>query len=845
MASRTMSYLRKNQKTVLVIMGVVLMFTFTIGGSLEFLTGPTLFNTGGAEGRGPNPVVATWRGGKIREDDLEKSRLLHLVTVNFVRQLLMLSVERGGEPVVGGQPIPKGTPLLQIAQIDPGIPADASEFSLVRTMLLAKKADELKVAVDRDSARQFLRGLNIEFEVPESEWPQIAREVIGDNLAMSYDQLLDHLAFELKAQHVRMMSQAGLFSVSPAAAWDYHNRLNRRFAIEAYPVETAAFVGKVTETPSDSVLRELFLKGRTRDPNPSVAEPGFRRPQKIAFDYLKVDFQPFLEQAKQSITDEQVARQYELDITQGKHKVLTLPVDPTAPATPATPTEPMPGEPTPGDDPAAAPDAAQPPQDPPAESTPPEDRPAEKPDSQEPGSSEPAPPTADAPPAQPSEPAASEPKAEAPAEPAPCQDEGAAAEPEPTAEPAATVDQPAEAPAAPAEPPAAPVEPAAAETPAATEPTETAEPAATTEPAETTEPPAAAPVDPNAPPPPPAGESVPPIDPPTEAPRFKPLSEVQDEIRATLAQPFAQEAMNKAVSAAMTEISQHGNKLRRWEAAQEAKRKSTTVVDPGKLPLAEIARRYGFTFESIPPVDRFEVAKFEIGRNVMEFDRAALQRGQFNSLSFADIAFVPGESLYTPQQVNASLSDVSYIFWRTKEEPAKELTFAEAKDTVLKFWKNQQAFKLAGEEAAALAKKAAGAASLREVVDPGKVIDVAPFSWLSTGSLTFGASEPTLSDVPEIDFAGQEFMRGVFALAPGETGTAPNRPQTRVYVVRVVSQAPSDEILRQMFVDSGMNFQLMSVAQRETFETAFKWYEGLEREMNLVWERPADSPRGS
>jgi hypothetical protein len=829
MASRTMNYFRKNQKTVLVIMGVVLMFTFTIGGSLSFLTGPTLFTGGGGGGAATNPVVATWRGGKIREDDLHKSRLVHLVTVNFVRQLLMLSVERGGEPVVGGQPIPKGTPLGQIAQIDPGIPADSSEFSLVRTMLLAKKADELKVAVDRDSARQFLRGLNIEFEVPEAEWPQIARDVIGDNLAMSYDQLLDHLAFELKAQHVRMMSQAGLFSVSPAAAWEYHNRLNRRFAIEAYPVETAAFVSKVTETPSDTVLRDLFLKGRTRDPNPSVAEPGFRQPQRIAFDYLRVDFQPFLEKAKQTITDEQVAKQYELDIAQGKHKVLALPVDPAVPATPESPTEPKPS-----DDPAAVnPDAANPPQDSPAERQPAEDKPAAEPRSAAPDNKEPAQPSTDAPPAtQADEPATSEAKADDPpvafpAEPAPCQDEGAAAESN------LAGDQPPEAPATPAEP-------------AATEPPATTQPAATTPPPTGTEPPAAAPpADPSEPPPPPTGESVPPIAPPTEAPKFKPLSEVQDEIRTTLAQPIAQEAMNKAVSAAMTEINQHGNKLRRWEAAQEAKRKSTTVVDPGKLPLAEIAKRHGFTSESLSPVDRFEVAKFEIGRNVMEFDRAALQRGQFNSLSFADIAFVPGESLYTPQQVNASLSDVSYIFWRTKEEPAKELTFGEAKDAVLKFWKNQQAFKLAGEEAAALAKKAADAKSLREVLDASKVIDVSPFSWLSAGSLTFGANEPTLSTVPEIDLAGQEFMRGVFSLSPGETGTAPNQPETRVYVLRVVSQTPNDDILRQMFLDSGMNFQLMSVAQRETFETAFKWYEGLEREMNLVWERPADSPRGS
>jgi hypothetical protein len=184
--------------------------------------------------------------------------------------------------------------------------------------------------------------------------------------------------------------------------------------------------------------------------------------------------------------------------------------------------------------------------------------------------------------------------------------------------------------------------------------------------------------------------------------------------------------------------------------------------------------------------------------------------------------------------------DVSYIYWRTAAEDAKDATFADVKDQVIQAWKRQKAFDLALAEAHQLADKAKTAKSLKDVVDPDKVIVTPPFSWLSTGSLAFGFGEPSLSSVTGVDYAGHEFMEGVFALNPGETGIAPNQPHDKVFVVRVLSQEPTDDILKEQFLESGLNFQMMSVAQREMFRTSLEWYEGLEKEMDLVWVRPPD-----
>jgi hypothetical protein len=76
----------------------------------------------------------------------------------------------------------------------------------------------------------------------------------------------------------------------------------------------------VSGEPTPAELQSLFEKGQSRDPNPGEAEPGFHQPLRIAFDYVKVDFKPFLEAAKKKVTEEQIETQYKKDIEQGLHK---------------------------------------------------------------------------------------------------------------------------------------------------------------------------------------------------------------------------------------------------------------------------------------------------------------------------------------------------------------------------------------------------------------------------------------------------------------------------------------------------------------------------------------------
>jgi hypothetical protein len=814
--SRHMNYFRKHQKSILAVMGVVCMVTFVIGPYLLDLV------SGGGGGQNDNPVVVTWRGGKIRESELNQMRIAHNIAVAFLRTVIEEAKSRGGTPVVNGQQLQKNSPPVQ----DPGIPSDDSDEALVSTMLLAKRAESMGVAVDRQSVIAFLRELSAP-ELDEGDWVEIGDKALGDGAQMSVNQLFDQIAYELKAQHVRVLAQAGLFAVTPGEVWEYHNRLNRRFAIEAYPVEVKPLMAS-TGNPDPAELRKLYEDGKARDPNPALPEPGFRQPHRIAFEYMKVNFQPFLDEAKKQITDEQIAKQYETGKAAGKYKQPELP-----------PVEDKPADKPAGDKPADKPADEKPTDDKPATEKPAsEDQPAdakssdkpaeEKPESEKPATAKPA----------------TESTEEKPAEDKPAEDKPCSAQEEEPAKPEEKKDvQPADKPEEkPADDKPASEQPAndkpADEKPAEAKPAESKP--ADDKPAESTpraEKPAA-PQTPSSPEKPASPE-------PPKEPQFKPLEEVKEEIRVELAQPIAQESLNAAVKKAISEVNEYGRKYRRWTDGQNLKNKPASLVDPGALNVETVAKKYNFDAGSTPLVDIHTVGEYEIGQKVSEFNMQALQQGRFEQFSFADIAFAPDEPLYSPQRANSIEPDVSYIFWRTKEEAAGDRTFDQAKKDIEEAWKLQKAFELAKADAQKLADKAKGAKSLKEVVgDDAKVVTPPPFSWLTTGSLAFGFNQPSLSAVPGIDFAGQDFMEGVFRLHPGEAGIAPNQPHSTVWVVRVLSQEPGDEILRQQFLDTGMNFQVLSIARGELFEVSREWFEQLEKDMDLAWHRPPVSPRG-
>lgn len=817
--SRSMHYFRKYSGPILAVGGVLLMILWVGGPYLE-----SIFSQGAVGGgpSGPGPVVVQWSGGSLREADLDYMRMQHNAAVGFLHGIISQTLANGGQPQAPGVEV---TPQGQV--LSPGIPVDDSDMAMVNTMLLAEKARRAGLTIDNESVKDFLSRLSA-FTMREGDWLVIAQAATKDR-PMTVSQLFERLQVELLAQQMRLMELSGLtyfiggslepITPPPSQMWEYFLRLHRRAKIEAYPFDVEKYVSKVKDpTAADEpALRALFEKGRDRDPNPAFPEPGFYRPQKAAFAYFKVDFAPFLEEAKKQITEEQIKAEYEKAISQGQFKVLDLPPESDAPAQEGEPKSDTPAEDKPADE---KPADDKPADDKPADEKPAEEKPAS--DAAPAAEDKPAPPSDNPPPAETDEPAPEKPATDEPAA-----DKGSfnlsglngvqfvSTQNEEAAEKAADADKPAPADAPPAEndaPAKDEAKPAPADAPANTE----AAPADETKPAGDK----------------PASEADAPAT--TEekpADKFKPLEEVREEIIERLAMPIAEDARREVIRKLETAVREYGQKYRRYQTALENKSKS--AKEPEKLNGAALAMGTpGVEFFTTPLIDRYQAAEYPIGQDAYYFQ---LQTGQ--TYGFGDVAFGNDVLLYEPYGLMGRQQNVEYVFWRTEAEAPKTPTFEEARKDVIAAWKRQKAFEIAKQDAEALAKKAASAGSLKEVADESQVLTPPEFSWLDMGSLPFGLSRPQLSPVVGIDYAGLEFMQAVFGLDEGQAGAAPNQPHTRVYTVKVLQLQPKVEELRDRFAESGF-FETMMIARGETQQTIMQQSQQLETEFAVSWLQP-------
>jgi hypothetical protein len=216
-----MHYLRKHSKVILVVMGIVCMITFVVGAALS-----DLVNSAARRAQNPNPVVVTWAKGKVTTQEMQNLRYRHAKVYEFLQRVIFTAMERGAKPIINGRQVT----LDRMQSFDVGIPADNSEESTVQTLVLAAEADRMGVAVDVDTAKNYLRQISSP-ELKEGDWYDIATQTIGQDNRMSVNQLLEHLAYELKAQHVRMLALSGYYAqgvgpiVPPGQAYELFCRL--------------------------------------------------------------------------------------------------------------------------------------------------------------------------------------------------------------------------------------------------------------------------------------------------------------------------------------------------------------------------------------------------------------------------------------------------------------------------------------------------------------------------------------------------------------------------------------------------------------------------------------------
>lgn len=797
--SSPFAVLRRNQKVLLAVFGVIIMIVFVVGSAFD-----DFFRARAPEVE--DATIVRWKHGTLGQLDLAVMRHRNDVMSHFLNEVLKRTQERKGTPKVA--------PLGRAG----------SEEELVRRMVLARKAKDQGIVISDDAVYHYLSQLS-DTKLSGRDYSEIIAGI--PNRRIGEQQIFEELRLQLAADNLaRMTVGRGWYAMAPGTAWDLFNRIHHRVQIEALPLNVDDYKGEVAD-PSDAELKKFYEEHKDSFSHPDFPDAGFRRRPQAAFEYLKIEFDKFVDQEKAKLKDEELRAEYDKRVSRGEFKTPELPTSPNKPA--EEPADEKPEDAKPGDKPADEKPTDEKPADKPADEKPADkpadEKPADKPADEKPADEKPADEKpAEKPEAKPADESEKKPE---------CQDGTQAEAGKPEDKPA---EKPAETPAdKPAEKSDEKPEPKSDEKPAADKP-------AADKPEDK---PADKPEEKPADKPEEKPEVTPEAKPDEQPakPKVRPFEEVRDEIALSLARPRAQEAFEKTKAAAKKELDTFAREYRIWsvnrdlpegdprKAKSDAKDGAST--EPPKLDAKALGGRYGFVHGTTPLVDALTVLDYELGQGSM-----VSFFGGFRQIGFNQIAFREGVPLYTIEEIPGQDPNITFMYWKTDEKEARTPPLDEIRQEVIDVWKRRNAVDKAKAAAEAMAKEAAGKESLKAVFGD-KVLESNEFSWMTSGSVGFGMGMPSISRVENIDTPGAGFMEAVFSLKPGEAGVAVNHPRTKVYVVRIAREATSEEVRRTRFIMFGMSNDVAQLAQFEGERAIVDWFNDLEKEMQVEWvDRP-------
>lgn len=781
--------LRQYEKIGLIILGVVVMVMFTMGDFFSYSNR----NVGDA-GTPKGARVVSWNGGSLTQGQVERIMEDHRSVIDVEQEILQKIASDKKNP---GQP--KVQPIM----------AAAGE-ELVNRYIFSTYAANLGLQVDDEAVRTFLKKLSGD-RMSMSEIKTILDDVIGDS-PEARTRFFNWTRRELASKAVERMILSAQTGVAPEGAWDQFKGMMQRAQIEFIALPTTNYLDKVKDKPSPAELKALYEELKNRYRQFDRPGSGIRQPEELAFEWVKADIKPFLDEEKAKVTDEQVKEYYEKNKNSYK-KPKKPPVQP--PKTDAEGEKKAEGtaEPEKGTEKDPSKPEGEQPATPEKGETPPADPNAPTPESTEPKSTDPA--------ETPKDPAAEKPAGEPATEPA------KPADPPKSDEPAETPKDAGEsvslvsfvAQDAPAQDPSPGQEPAKEQEPKKPDEEKPAEVKPAEEKAADQEKkPEEKPVDA------PAGQEKPAEEKPSEDPaaqpedEFESLETVADRIRTDLASKPAEDRFNQAIKEAEAELS----KLWKKVTLGEGKIDRTELK---KFDLKAFAGKYQFTSGTIPlsPPDK-----------VMKQQEIGKYPGFINQAYFADKSM-----LYEPRIIkgNQFLSNDAYIYWRTEEKPEYEPKFEECEEELREAFRYRKAKEFARDDAKSKVAQVKAGKTLKETFPKENVLVTGQFSYKSPFSQ--GAAE-----IPEIPGAGEQFLSEVFKMKEGETKEIPLADESEYYVVQLTKFGFTEKELREQFTNFPIIAELAQAADAQENQTRIAAYREFLEALEVKFEGQTNAEDG-
>jgi hypothetical protein len=711
------------------------------------------------------------------------------------------------------------------------------EEDVVRTHLLAKKAQELGIVVSDEAIHEFIDGMLF---VADAKTRAEMKERAMSESGYHPTALFAALRTELAAQQVKdqlspplafMHVKGRQYFMSPGERWEYYQRLHRRVTIEALAVPAADFFAAVPD-PTEEELKDYFQRYKHRYAEPDSPEPGFKLAHLAAFEHFVADYDAFLEQAKAALSPADVEKYYNDNLRLFPYTGLPAGPDGKAPESdptvdlptfdPRLPQGPHPffsrsplATGTTGDAPGSAFGPER------------EEDKGDKSDRPFPfGSPEGTKDNSTAPPAT-----------TPPADKPPASKDGTATNPENSAENDDRSDcNPAQNDGAQKSDNTATGQKGG---PAAGQPDKSSNDKSTPATAgqDTTTPGAAAADD--------KKDDLPSLKvilaqyrvPRSVAggadPEYAPFWSVENEARDAAARQRALKLIDEALAPIQKVMEEYQEKHQRFEAGIDQ-------AEPPRPDLSKLSPA-GVKFHAATPMVRYrELAEeYELGE-LYQLDERSFQPKALRDMAYRELG------LFQPAVVQSFETQDRYLVWKIKERRAstpQEMTEEyvpggpAVREMVLRAWKLARARPKALERAAQLAQEArqSGKPLTQMSVGTRSGAKLSPFTWMSENG--------QISKVEGLDVPGDELMRAIYQLNEGEVAAAMNAPQTVAYVVRLVKFDYVDrgvelsESLIQTFFLSMNPGDLRDVVLHERRRQEDLWFKTIEAEAELKWIR--------
>ncbi|MCO6044881.1 hypothetical protein NG895_13290 [Aeoliella sp. ICT_H6.2] len=825
-------FFRRYQKTFIVVGGVILMLAFTVADPLTQWMRSREENA--ATGRSPKATAVTWDGGKLTEGELDRL-IYHRQLVNsFVRR-----VAQYGQMMAQTSDMPyRQARVTPIGLIGENWDTETLEEVVVRTHILADRARDMGIVISDNAVLDYINelgmgqlGSNEMYEVlamMNQAGPPIPEELIYSSLR---EELLAEAA--LRSYGAGHTGHSMFAAEMPVNRWEEWKQTNDRAKVEAAAIDPESVMLDVPQ-PTDKELRDYYneykeyysLPRRVMNVELPSPTPGFMIPPKVSLQYLRANYDEFIEKYEQQVTDEEVAEYYEAnkdllfveasfeDVMDEQTTPDDQPGDESAEASeePAAETEEATTEEM-SEEPAAEQPATEetPAEEPSTEETPSEETPTEEPSTEEPATAENTEP-AEEPAAE--TPATEEPAADQPAEETPAEGDAPADEQSATrpASPFRLASYQPEASESDTSEPAGEDAPAADSEPAASDSEEDSDETAASEPAE---------------------EMTDEVE-ETEEVTYQPLEEVADKIRQTLAEQKFFEEIDATMQQVVTRLIPAYSKYLSAKLDAEAAGKEAPEPPAELRNLAPIAEELNLEFEKTGYLDIYQLYDTEVGKTVNQQEQPV-----------ANLMFREDADLYEPilTSVVGRFGD-RYLVMKTGEEESRQPKFEEIKDEVAAAWKREKAAEIALERAKETAKEAqeSGLTLAEFFVDQPdvKVTTTPTFTQLTLGDIAPTTMMPTyrLSQPEGLEDVGPTFLDDVFKLKEGEVAAQPNFDKSIIYVVRLADQVESEDQLRTNFLADanfwpGRRYFLSGNAQQSRQEAINAVLDNLD----LKWKR--------